>query len=86
MIIWGETANPFVLSLQPQYLEQLLQAVPAGGYLVTGALDYVYDGEKWRPLNAMQALDGKGSPPPTANRIWCLSANMSLCGSTCRKA
>lgn len=60
MIIWGETANPFVLSLQPQYLEQLLQAVPAGGYLVTGALDYVYDGEKWRPLNAMQALDGKG--------------------------
>lgn len=60
MIIWGETANPFVLSLQPQYLEQLLQAVPANGYLVTGALDYVYDGEKWRPLNAMQALDGKG--------------------------
>ncbi len=60
MVIWGETANPFVLSLQPQYLDWLLQAVPTDGYLITGALDYLYDGNKWRPVNAMQALDRKG--------------------------
>ncbi len=60
LVIWGETATPFVLRLEPQYLEMLLPAVPPQGFLITGILDYDYDGEKWRPLNAMQAFDRRG--------------------------
>lgn len=60
LIIWGETANPFVLNMEPQYLEVLHRAIPANGYLITGTLDYVHDGEKWRPVNTMQAIDSDG--------------------------
>ncbi len=59
-VIWGETANPFALNFEPEYFDVLKPAIPEDGYLITGTLDYVYDGEKWRPINAMQVLDQNG--------------------------
>lgn len=60
LVIWGETALPFVLNLQPEYFDVLRPAIPENGFLITGALDYAYDGEKWRPVNAMQAVNQSG--------------------------
>ena len=60
MVVWGETANPFAVGLHPELLDILLKAVPTDGYLVTGTLDYAFDGEKMRPVNAMQAFDRYG--------------------------
>ena len=56
LVIWGETANPFVLSMEPEYFKVLFPAVPSNGFLITGSLDYMYDGQKWRPANTMQVI------------------------------
>lgn len=60
VVIWGETANPFVPQFEPEYFAKLLQAVPQKGFLITGSLNYSHDGEKWRPRNAMFAIDKQG--------------------------
>lgn len=39
-VIWGETAVPFDPALNPFYLKKISEAVPAGGYLITGALRF----------------------------------------------
>lgn len=59
LVIWGETANPFILTMEPQYFDILEPAVPNKGFLLTGAVDYVYDGEKWRPMNVMQTIKNR---------------------------
>lgn len=61
LVIWGETANTFSPVLEPQYLESLALAVPPGGYLITGSIDYAFNDavNRWQPLNSMIALDGK---------------------------
>ena len=56
LVIWGETANPFVLTMEPKYFDIIQPAVPDKGFLLTGAVDYAYDGEKWRPMNVMQTI------------------------------
>ena len=42
--------------MEPEYFDILEPAIPDKGFLVTGAVDYVYDGEKWRPMNVMQTV------------------------------
>lgn len=60
IVVWGETATPFPLDFEPQYLEQIAKAVPANGYLITGLVRYQYHNGEFRPLNSMFAIDGEG--------------------------
>jgi len=57
LIIWGETATPFPISVEPHYLDYLTQAVPPSGYLITGLFDYAVKEDEWKPLNAMATID-----------------------------
>lgn len=61
IVVWGETATPFPLDFEPQYLAQIAKAVPPQGYLITGLVRYQYHNGEFRPLNSMFAItdDGK---------------------------
>lgn len=60
IVIWGETATPFPLDFEPQYLAQIAKAVPPQGYLITGLVRYQYHNGEFRPLNSMFAIDDNG--------------------------
>ena len=41
-VIWGETAVPYALDIEPGYRELLTAAVPPRGYLITGLVRYEF--------------------------------------------
>lgn len=60
LIIWPETAVPYLLAAEPALRRELAAIVPPGGYLIAGAprVDPSDpDGEIW---NALHALDAQG--------------------------
>lgn len=59
-VIWGETATPFPLDFEPQYLTQITQAIPEKGYLLTGLVSYRISEGDFRPLNSMFAINHQG--------------------------
>lgn len=62
VVIWGETASTFPLTLDRTHLYQALPAVPDDGYLIAGSIDYYPDDDdRWLPVNAGIVLrHGKG--------------------------
>lgn len=59
-VVWGETATPFPLDFEPQYLQQITAAIPENGYLLTGVVRYqLIDGD-FRPMNSMFAINHQG--------------------------
>lgn len=60
--VWGETASPFPLDLDPQHAEEIIPAVPPHGYLVTGLVRYQFDRHsRYDPYNSMFILDSAAS-------------------------
>ncbi len=59
-IIWGETATPFALDFEPEYMEKIKQAIPEKGYLITGLVRYEFSKDKFRPLNSAFIIDKTG--------------------------
>ncbi|MDD4555779.1 MAG: apolipoprotein N-acyltransferase [Alphaproteobacteria bacterium] len=61
--IWGETASPFPLDMDLQYLEKVTDAVSDSGYLVTGSIRYVYNSTErmYQPANALMVIDKQGN-------------------------
>lgn len=63
-IIWGETASPFALDHNNEYLERVTDAIPnKDGYLITGSYSYEYDREEGlnRPTNSLFVIDKQGN-------------------------
>ena len=60
-VIWGETATPFALDYEPQYMEKIIEAVPAKGYLITGLVRFEYQGTDFHPLNSSFVIDKSGN-------------------------
>ena len=62
VVIWGETASTFPISMDREHLYQLLPAIPDDGFLITGSIDYFPDSDdRWLPVNAGIILQhGKG--------------------------
>ncbi len=56
LIIWGETANPYIPEFDAKDFADIYRAVPANGYLITGTISYIYD-QKLYPQNSMLAID-----------------------------
>src|SRR3546814_903809 len=68
VIIWPETAVPYLLSAEPGLRQELASLVPPGGYLITGAprVDpQDPDGGIW---NALHALDERGAIAATYDK------------------
>lgn len=59
LVIWPETAVPFLLDQSPDYLREVAAAVPPGGYLMTGA-----------PRGAMTAAEERIVSPGNRQPIW----------------
>ncbi|MBP5399743.1 MAG: apolipoprotein N-acyltransferase [Alphaproteobacteria bacterium] len=58
VIIWGETASTFPLSIDHTHFEQTKLAVPPHGYLITGSVDYFSDSDdRWIPINAAHIIE-----------------------------
>lgn len=62
IVIWGETASPFPLDMEPIYIEYVKQAVPENGYLITGSIRYEFnkDDQKYEPANSLFVINSKG--------------------------
>ena len=62
LVIWGETATPYPLDLDKNRMEEITQAIPEKGHLITGLVRYSYDPEtkKFSPYNSMFVINKKG--------------------------
>ncbi|MCF8479257.1 MAG: apolipoprotein N-acyltransferase [Rhodospirillum sp.] len=61
VVIWGETAVPYAIDRMADVRAALAQAVPPGGYLITGAPRVTGEGETRAFWNSLFALDGTGA-------------------------
>lgn len=61
-VIWGETASPFPLDMDPNHLTMTAKAAPEKGYLVTGSLRYEYNenDKTYRPANSLFVINRDG--------------------------
>ena len=59
-VIWGETATPFALDFEPQYMEKITDAIPNKGYLITGLVRYTFQEGDFRPMNSSFIIDKSG--------------------------
>ena len=60
-VIWGETATPFALDFEPQYMEKVREAIPNKGHLITGLVRYEFYNGKFHPLNSSYIIDKNGN-------------------------
>ncbi len=60
VIIWPETAVPYLLAAEPRLLEELGDIVPPGGYLIAGAPRVERADPQGDIWNSLHALDGQG--------------------------
>lgn len=61
IVVWGETATPYFLDRDEEHLNEIKEAIPAGGFLVTGVLRIGYENGKQVPYNSLYVIDGKGN-------------------------
>lgn len=60
-VIWGETATPFPLDYDFSHLQDIREAIPNNGYLITGLVRYKFDiYQNYYPLNSMFVIDKYG--------------------------
>lgn len=59
-VVWGETAMPFSLDYDNIYRQEILQAVPPHGYLITGALRQGEAEDDYNYFNSLFVLNKSG--------------------------
>ena len=62
LIVWGETASPFVLDREEYYREMLKPILKKGSYLVTGMVSYKEKTDRFVPYNSMVVFDKNSNP------------------------
>lgn len=60
IIVWGETASPFMLDVDEEHRLQAAGIIPAGAYLAAGMITYQPAGDWYVPHNSMVVLDDDG--------------------------
>lgn len=69
-VIWGETASPFALDMEPAYRMIATQAIPENGYLITGSIRFDIRSETdYSPLNSMLIINKKGEIIDSYDRL-----------------
>lgn len=69
VIIWPETAVPYLLAAEPRLREELSHLVPPGGYLITGAPRVDPQDPQGAIWNSLHALDGRGEIVATYDKV-----------------
>lgn len=62
LIVWGETASPFVLDRDEVHLNMLKPLLTKGSYLVTGMITYGQRKDRYVPYNSMVVFDNAANP------------------------
>ncbi len=62
LIVWGETASPFVLDRDEYHREMLKPLLNKGSYLVTGMVSYKEENERFVPYNSLVLFDKQAVP------------------------
>ena len=62
LIVWGETASPFVLDRDDYHREMLKPLLNRGSYLITGMVSYKETVERFVPYNSMVVFDKQAVP------------------------
>ncbi|MSP50478.1 MAG: apolipoprotein N-acyltransferase [Alphaproteobacteria bacterium] len=60
LIIWPETAVPFLVEAEPEVLTAMATAAPAGGAIITGTIRLRGAGDPSPITNGLVAIDGNG--------------------------
>lgn len=58
--VWGEAASPYLLDRDEAHLREITEAVPAGGFLITGSLRTGFENGEAVPYNSMFVIDKNG--------------------------
>lgn len=61
LIVWGETASPFMLDRDEGHLKQLSVKLQPNSILLAGMVSYQYNGGAYRPHNSMIMINDKGN-------------------------
>ncbi len=60
MVVWGETATPYILDRDEERLAEIKNAIPEKGYLVTGVLRIGHENGREVPYNSLFVINGDG--------------------------
>ncbi len=60
LIVWGETASPFMLDVDEEHLQRVLPVIPQGGYLAAGMISYQPVKGRYLPHNSMAVINENG--------------------------
>jgi len=60
MVVWGETATPYLLDRDDEHLAEIKKAIPKKGFLITGVLRIGYERGEQIPYNSLFVIDGNG--------------------------
>lgn len=70
LVIWPETAAPYILDNEPGIRARLARAVPPGGVLLTGAVRTAEtDAEGFQVWNSLQAVNAEGTIVATYDKF-----------------
>lgn len=60
MVVWGETASPYFLDRDDEHRQEITEAIPNGGFLITGLLRAGIINGEVVPYNSLFVLDKSG--------------------------
>jgi apolipoprotein N-acyltransferase len=60
LVVWGETAVPYQLDRDEAHLQELREAIPEGGFLITGVLRGGYVNGELVPYNSLFVINDLG--------------------------
>ncbi|GAB4394699.1 MAG: apolipoprotein N-acyltransferase [Kiloniellaceae bacterium] len=69
LIIWPETAVPYLLAAEPRLREELAGVVPPGGFLIAGAPRVAPEDPQGQIWNSLHALDDQGRIAATYDKV-----------------
>lgn len=61
LVVWGETATPYFLDRDGEHLDEIREAIPQNGFLVTGVLRIGYENGRQIPYNSLYVIDKNGA-------------------------
>lgn len=60
MVVWGETASPYFLDRDEEHRQEIREAIPENGFLITGLLRAGIENGEVVPYNSLFVLDDSG--------------------------
>ncbi len=60
IVVWGETASPYILDMDKPRLEEIKEAIDKNGFLITGLIRYAHEYGEFVPYNSLFVINNNG--------------------------